>query len=386
MGAKEERAQNGAGPGGGRPELRAYRQCGLGKISDSRFIKSALIFVDLRINTPKPFIPAVNLSDEERALLARAASWTGPERTLEELTPERLAGLTRNEGLDFATALLYDRILRVPANMEFLESARRGGPSLRLGVDLIAVAPGAFHRESGETGAGGMRMLEIAKNLGCEGAVIPTPEFSTLDESAALVLDWIEAHRDRRIGLISLSKGSADVKRALSKPGADRAFAAVYAWISLSGMANGTPAIGWLRRHPLHLRGVRLWLRWKGHRAGALDDMDHCTGGGAPAAWPAMPPHLRVYHASGFPLKRHLMSDFARRAHAGLAELGPTDGGGVFLGDFVGAPGIVCPIWGADHYLRPAWDVMPLLQGIVAAALAAEGENIPQGRREAEVR
>jgi hypothetical protein len=156
-----------------------------------------------------------------------------------------------------------------------------------------------------------------------------------------------------------------DVKRALSQPGAAEAFATVSAWVSFSGIVEGTHLIEWLRRRPLRWWTVRLWLWWHGHSALALDELRH----DAAKAWPALPEHLRVVHVFGFPLGRHLAHAWAPRGYARLSSLGPNDGGGILLGDCTKLPGIVCPIWGADHYLMPSWDVLPLLTGIVATAL-----------------
>ncbi len=309
------------------------------------------------------------LSEEDRNLLSRAAAREGG---LEELTQDRLADLTRTEGLDFATALLYARILRNRANEEFLKLASSEHASSKPSVDLIGVVPGAFHREHRNTGADGARVLAIADQLGCKAEVIPIPSFGSLDEDAGIILDWLEARQGRRIALISLSKGGADVKRALSLPRAAKAFAAVSAWISFSGMVQGTPLVSWLRKRPLRWLGVCLALWWKGNSIAGLNDLCHESKDDAASEWPAIPPHLKLIHICGFPLRRHIAHEWAGRGYARLSTMGPNDGGGILLADFLRVPGIVCPIWGADHYLKPHWDIMPLLQGIVTAALAAD--------------
>lgn len=298
------------------------------------------------------------LTDEDERLIARAASWDGPG--------EEFAALARGEGLDFATALLHERILRVPANAEFLRAARDVRQTAKLDADLIGIVPGAFHREHRNTGADGARLLAIARESGCEAEVIPVASFGTLDENARTIRDWLAAHRGRRTALVSLSKGGTDVKRALSTPGA---FANVAAWVSLSGIVQGTPLIEWLRARRLRWWIVRLLLWWRGHSRQTLEELRH--GPGTPlAVWNALPAHLRVVHVCGFPLRRHLAHPWAPRAYERLAPLGPNDGGGILLADTLVLPGIVCPVWGADHYLAPRWDVLPLLKGIIAAALA----------------
>jgi hypothetical protein len=79
-----------------------------------------------------------------------------------------------------------------------------------------------------------------------------------------------------------------------------------------------------------------------------------------------------VIHILGFPLRRHLAHPWAPRAYERLAPLGPNDGGGFLLGEVAQLPGTVLPVWGADHYLQPAWDAVPLLRQVLAEAMAPE--------------
>ncbi len=311
----------------------------------------------------------MSIAGEDARLFERAAAWGGDD--FAALTPGRVAEIARSEGLDFATALLHDRILRVQANADFLRDARAQQPT-KPAADLIGIAPGAFHREHHDTGADGARVLAIALELNCEAAVIPTASFGTLDENARVILDWLATQRGRRIALVSLSKGAADVKRALTLSAAS-GFTNVSAWVSFSGMAQGTPLIEWLHRRPLRWWGVRVWLWWHGYNSRALDELRHGTGT-ALSAWPTLPTHLRIVHVCGFPLRRHLTHAWAPRAYERLAALGPNDGGGILLADCATWPGVVCPVWGADHYLTPKWDSQPLLIGIVATALAAAND------------
>ena len=42
--------------------------------------------------------------------------------------------------------------------------------------------------------------------------------------------------------------------------------------------------------------------------------------------------------------------------------------GGILLADVVRLSGSVYPVWGADHYLHPAWDMRPLLKRLLHEA------------------
>lgn len=294
------------------------------------------------------------LPAEESDLLHRAALWTGRDSDIAELA--------RTNGLEFATAVLYQRIRRAPANAAFWDGAHRDMSAAKCPVDLIGIVPGAFHREHHHTGANGARVFEIARKLQCEAELIPLPSFGTLDANARIILDWLASRQNRRVALVSLSKGGADLKRALAHPTAETSFSGVAVWINISGIVQGTPLVEWLRRRPLRWWGVHLLLWWKGHKAEALKELGWQSPPVLPT-WPVLPTHLSVIHVCGFPLRRHISHPWGKRAYDRLAPLGPNDGGGILLGDCLHLPGIVCPIWGADHYLAPQWDIMsPLVE------------------------
>jgi hypothetical protein len=143
-------------------------------------------------------------------------------------------------------------------------------------------------------------------------------------------------------------------------------------------MVQGTPLIAQLQRPPRWWI-IRLLLWWKRAPVQALLELRR--GPGTPlATWPQLPTHLRAVHVYGIPLRHHLTHRWAPRGYKRLSPLGPNDGGGILLGDLANLPGIVCPIWGADHYLEPDWDIEPLLRGIVARALdPSEPENLAPG-------
>jgi hypothetical protein len=302
------------------------------------------------------------LTGDEAALLSRAAAMPG--LAWPGCTSGPLARLAETDGLDLATAVFFDR-----AHQETIRSGFAGQVAAGTkpgGLDTIAVVPGAFHGQHKHTGADGLRIVDLVRDLAPDVQVIPILSFGRLEENADTILDWLEARPGARILLTSLSKGGADVKWALRSPRAAAAFASVVGWVSFSGIVQGTPLMGWLRARPLRSAAFRLLLRLQGHQAGVLDEI--AQGDDRPlAAWPALPPHLRIVHVCGCPLRRHLAHRWAPRGYERLAPLGPNDGGGILLGDLTGVPGTVFPIWGADHYLQPAWNVIPLLRDVVAA-------------------
>jgi hypothetical protein len=302
-------------------------------------------------------------------LLGDAAQF-GDYSTLRDCGPENLSELARACGLDFATAVIYDRVLRDSLHKTFFDKVNSSEPLALDPSVMVAVVPGAFYQEERRTGADGARVMEIAGETGCATARIPVCSFGSLDENARIILDWLAANRERRVVLVTLSKGSADLKYALSLPGAAELFRNVNAWISISGMCQGTPLAGWLRRQRLLRLGVRFVLWWRGQRYSSIEELRH-EADGPLARWPELPSHMKVIHMVGFPLRRHLAHPFALRGYERIASHGPNDGCGFLLGEVVNLPGVVYPIWGADHYLQAIWDVGPL-QRILLEAMAVK--------------
>jgi hypothetical protein len=235
----------------------------------------------------------------------------------------------------------------------------------------VIVVPGAFHEEYAHTGADGARMIRLAQSLGWPAQRIPLPSLAPMAENAGRILEHLDQHHGQPTILVSLSKGSADVRTALERPGAADALRDVCAWINLSGIATGTPLIDWFRARPLRCTGVRLLLRLRRQRFAVLDELRR--GPGAPLDRPfAIPPHIRAFHVLGFPREQDLSDAWAQRGHARLAPLGPNDGGGNLLIDALRLPGMVHPVWAADHYLRPARIDALLLRIFQAAAQPAQ--------------
>ena len=93
----------------------------------------------------------------ERDLFQRAAHW--PEHSdWRELTVAALERVAARQGVDFATALLYDRLLRSAEHGPFIERLERLSKkdTKAPGLDAtVVIAPGGFYVEFPHTGADG---------------------------------------------------------------------------------------------------------------------------------------------------------------------------------------------------------------------------------------
>ena len=96
--------------------------------------------------TPRP----ARRPERERALLGRAARWR-PEVAWADLGAGALRAVAARAGVDFATALLYDRLRRSERHGPFIRRIdglmARASPPPKMTDVLFAVAPGAFYRE-----------------------------------------------------------------------------------------------------------------------------------------------------------------------------------------------------------------------------------------------
>ncbi|HXJ60029.1 MAG TPA: hypothetical protein VNU68_25575 [Verrucomicrobiae bacterium] len=297
----------------------------------------------------------------ERALFAGIEKWDGPRR-LDQFTPELLRELTERAGCDFASALLHRRIVESDQHGPFLRAlAEQADPK---GLDgTVAIVPGAFYRENPRTGADGRVVQEVAAQVGLPFVVTPVASTGSLEENARLLRGWLSQSDCKRLILVSVSKGGGDVKTALARPDAAQVFERVAAWVNLCGILDGTPMADWLLSPNLFARANRFVYRIRGRSLDFLRDLRRFPG--CTLDFPlTLPAHLQAVHVVGFPLRRHLHNGLARRCHARLEAFGPNDGS-ILLSDAPRWPGQLCPVWGADHYLRPREDVRPLLAALL---------------------
>lgn len=296
-------------------------------------------------------------------LLRRAERWDASQ-TLARLAPEYLEDLQRREGCDFATTVLHQRIVQSAEHGPFLREL--GEPSSRPPENVrVVIVPGAFYRENPRTGADGGLPRGVAEGLGLPVTVAPMESTGTLSTNARILADFLpELGQGQPIIMVSVSKGGSDVKAALARPDATETFRSVRGWINLCGLLDGTPMADWLLSSSMLARANRFAYRVRGRSLDFLDALR--WGEGCALDFPlTLPPHLRAIHVLGFPLRHHLRNGLAQRCHRRLERYGPNDGS-ILLTGALRWPGQLCPVWGADHYLRPRLDVRPLLAALLA--------------------
>lgn len=311
-------------------------------------------------------------AESEAILLHRAAAWP-THLTHDSLPAEVLREITRSEGVDFATALLFHRLQHASRHAEFIQRIdalrhRCSSVKCQAGVKVVIV-PGALYRERPDMGGDGRLVREVAHDFGCTTDLIPIASCGGVSENARLIQGWLEQHRGERIILVSLSKGGADMKTALALSGEASLFGDVIAWVNVCGPLNGSAMANWVLKNRWRrwLFRAKFWCQRRDFEF--ITSLRH--GVGAPLATTVrVLDTIQMINLIGFPLRRHLTTRFSRFCHRTLAVAGPNDGT-TLLSDLGTWPGVVYPAWGMDHYFRPELEARRLVCATLQHLLGA---------------
>jgi hypothetical protein len=273
------------------------------------------------------------------------------------------------EAAERETQRLYQSLRSSPRHGPFIQAVERAPrrPSVSPQNAVLAIAPAALYKEYRRSGADGRRVRGVGEGMGLPVETIPLKPTGTLAENAGIVLKWLRESRYENVVLVSLSKGASDIKKALALDHGFESFARVSSWVSIGGLIEGTPLVQWLlsaERFPSAFRAVN---RMAGVDLAFLREVDRRAGG--PLDFDLkLPAHLRLIHLLGFPLQEHASNWLARMFHRRLAPHGPNDGF-MLLNDCCRWPGLIYPLWGADHYFRTEEDPRPLLERLLTMAV-----------------
>ena len=180
-------------------------------------------------------------SDGESRLLATAAS-SYPDLGFEHCTHGQLRAIVKREGIDFATAVLFDRIRRVPGNtglIRALETATFDGMT-DFARGRLLIVPALFYRERPEIGGDGAVVAQAARAAGLDVEVLPVGSGTTARENAMQLRDLLPRRISGPTVVVSLSKGCADLRLAFERMAVPKG---LRAWVLVSGLLRPTPAI-----------------------------------------------------------------------------------------------------------------------------------------------
>lgn len=290
--------------------------------------------------------------ETETDLQQRAAAWR-EYPTLASLTETVLCNITQREGIDFATALLFDRFQNDSQHTTFIrriDSLRRSPRISRTKMGAkVVIVPGALYIERPDLGGDGRIVREVAESFGYETELLPIGSFGSVRNNALLIRSWLEEHSEEPIIFVSLSKGSADLKMAFMSP-ACLEIINIMAWINVCGPVNGSRMADWLLASRARTWFFRLKCILQKRDFQFVTDLRHDRSSILNIPFTPVSP-VRIYNVIGFPLRRHMTTRLSRFCHRTLAKWGPNDGT-TSLSDICHWPGEVYPVWSADHYFR----------------------------------
>ena len=285
---------------------------------------------------------------------------------LEDLDVTTLRSLVQRQGLDETTQVLYQSIRESAAHGPAIRAIdRMCDPADHIDGNLkVIIVPGLLYREYPGSGADGRMLIEAARQLGWDYEVISTASTGRLVENAEVLLRYLENNSDRPLVLASISKGGSEIAAAMQLDPLGQRFASVVGWVDVCGIIFGSPVIDFIARQRLRMLGFRALFAVRRWSFASVLDMRY---DGMLAAGFEAPDHINIVHAVGFPAEEDFTLEKLRRFHRQIGALGPNDGV-ILLHDALRAPGIVYPVRGADHYMRPRFQVQPLCRGFLRYA------------------
>lgn len=211
----------------------------------------------------------------------------------------------------------------------------------------MVIVPGMFATEKPELGGDGALLIEIAASLGFKVSTAPTNGKASLAQNALSLHRYLLALADENFWLVSVSRGSSDVKVMLSHYPDAPYHQHLQHWISVSGIVTGSPLINRLANAKINSFFIRSLSRLRGMSPDLLGEFD-CNH----SHW--SDDHYKdrfgITYVTPVPLDWHVTGAVQPR-YERLAGTGPTDGI-YLLADMLKQPGCIYPIWGADHMLR----------------------------------
>jgi hypothetical protein len=235
----------------------------------------------------------------------------------------------------------------------------------------VHFVPGWFYRRNPATGADFAAQRRLLDALGIVGRLIDIDENDSVEANAESIAAHLRAHRDRRILLVSTSKGGPEAAEALGHLLAPEDAAHVVAWISVGGVLSGSPLADTARTWPMS------WLAWAAMAWDGIDGGDSVPSlttarSRARLQRQAIPAHVRIFNYVGVPLSGHVTAD-ARDGYERLRRFGPNDGLTPLAHQWAHGGAVILGV-GLDHFYRdPAGDIATAaLAFTVFEALGAE--------------
>lgn len=295
---------------------------------------------------------------DEVGLLARAAEHAARFAGGVPTRPE-LQQLTRQHGIEMATAIFYQAIIASPQHAPFIRAvnAEPAAPLPTPSRFHLLIVPALYYQELPQYGGDGQAIAEIAKACGLRVTVAPLLSKGSLSANAAILWQTLCRLQDEQVLLLSLSVGGSEARIMLAEHAAAPELEKLVGWINICGLVRGIPLATLLLSNPLRRLHARTICKVVGLDFGLVRELDPAHAYWQDPLW--LPERLRVVNLIGAPLHSHVQQRSLFKRYGWMQEMGPNDGMAL-LSDLIVEPGEIYPLWGADHYFRTP-QVSPLL-------------------------
>jgi hypothetical protein len=251
---------------------------------------------------------------------------------------------------DLATAILYHQLLdsKKAELFKHINAVHHANSDKTNKSIKILIVPSLFYREYPEVGGDGLLAQSIFKNKGFQAEIIPINSRGSVTENKEIIRRAILQESHPNIWLLSISKGTADLRACLQEFNEDEFPVNIKSWINFSGIFCGSI----LADHRLKSRLNRYFLRiiciFARVNFQFINELSTQN-----SYWKqplSFLKNIEMIHVIGFPLSSHIQPLLSHRFEE-LSKQGPTDGM-IDLIETLNYPGHIFPIWGCDHFAR----------------------------------
>jgi hypothetical protein len=168
-------------------------------------------------------------------------------------TREMLQRLTKERGIDLATAIFYQSIVTSTTHGPFVckVDAESAAPLPASSRYHLLIVPALYYQELPQYGGDGQAIATIAQACGLEVTVAPLLSKGSLSDNAAILWQTLCQIEGEEVLLLSLSVGGGEARIMFSEHAGSPHLARLVGWINICGLVRGIPLATQLLRNPL---------------------------------------------------------------------------------------------------------------------------------------
>ncbi|MBL7715863.1 MAG: hypothetical protein JNL01_10400 [Bdellovibrionales bacterium] len=273
------------------------------------------------------------------------------------LSNERLKEIADQTSLDFG-AMLFAH-LQTKRNLKIKNAfitqydlVKQGKLHLKEATQRyrIVLVPGLFYRSKPETKGDLREVKQVLEEAGFEVVSVPILEAGSVEENAAIIADFIknESVQDKKLILVSTSKGGPDTLYALGALLDQESAKKVSLWFSVGGALRGSYLADlwskWPRSWLASVIGVFQGFSISMVRSLSVEESKKRL------EKIKIPNHIRVVHFVGVPLSG-TVSDEVKGGYKELQSCGPNDGITLLSDEILDGSSVITAL-GLDHWYR----------------------------------